>query len=693
MSTIPTSPTTTDSAPIAPPPTAAPLDPRLVEETRHEIRSLIGEINQLAQSDVSFDEFCEGFLRRVVSALAAEGAAIWMLEEGQLRLQYQINFAAAQLTNDAQREARHQSLLRKVVASGQPVVLNQQSGGSDQEEFANPTDFLLVLGVVATEGAVAGVIEILQRPGGGPTTHRGYLRFLVQMCELFQHYLKNIRLRDYSDRQLLWSRLEEYIERVHVGLDSKKTCYIIANEARRLLECDRVTVALKRRRRGVVTAVSGIDTLDQRSSEVASLTELATEVLRTSEPLYYTGDASHLPPQLEKVLHRRLDISHAKALAILPLLAPLKNDQPEQDDQPADEAETLGVMMLETFGDAHAHRQLKPLAEKLAVHGGAALANALQHQRIFLLPLWTWLGKLSSIFAAGTLPKTVGAMLLIAAVAYALAAAPADFSLESRGRLTPVAESNVFAGYDGVVIDIDVRHGDAVQAGQVLAHLRNTELEVKITELVGRRTTIQEQIRTNQRALLNPRLGVDDQNRIAGEIARLKESEESLERQWRLYQETEKELLVRSPMTGVVATWRVRDTLMHRPVQRGQTLLTVFDPESPWELELRMPERRMGHVQKAASGSSEPLLVTFYLTTHPGQEYTGRIVEIAQGADLHGDEGPSVLIRVALETGDLPELRPGATVRARVHCGRRSLGYVLFHDLIETVQTRILFWL
>jgi hypothetical protein len=28
-----------------------------------------------------------------------------------------------------------------------------------------------------------------------------------------------------------------------------------------------------------------------------------------------------------------------------------------------------------------------------------------------------------------------------------------------------------------------------------------------------------------------------------------------------------------------------------------------------------------------------------------------------------------------------------------VNCGRRSIGYVVFHELLETIQSRILFWL
>ena len=39
----------------------------------------------------------------------------------------------------------------------------------------------------------------------------------------------------------------------------------------------------------------------------------------------------------------------------------------------------------------------------------------------------------------------------------------------------------------------------------------------------------------------------------------------------------------------------------------------------------------------------------------------------------------------------LKDPRPGASVTAKVHCGRRSIGYVWLHDLFEWFQSRVLF--
>ena len=50
-----------------------------------------------------------------------------------------------------------------------------------------------------------------------------------------------------------------------------------------------------------------------------------------------------------------------------------------------------------------------------------------------------------------------------------------------------------------------------------------------------------------------------------------------------------------------------------------------------------------------------------------------------------------MLVRVAIDKEELPQRRPGATVTAHVHCGKRPLGYVWLHEAIAFVQSKILF--
>ena len=50
-----------------------------------------------------------------------------------------------------------------------------------------------------------------------------------------------------------------------------------------------------------------------------------------------------------------------------------------------------------------------------------------------------------------------------------------------------------------------------------------------------------------------------------------------------------------------------------------------------------------------------------------------------------------MLIKADINKEDLSYLRPGTTVRSKVYCGRRALGYVWFHDLFAFVESRVIF--
>ena len=70
----------------------------------------------------------------------------------------------------------------------------------------------------------------------------------------------------------------------------------------------------------------------------------------------------------------------------------------------------------------------------------------------------------------------------------------------------------------------------------------------------------------------------------------------SLENQWGIYKKKEADLEVQSPIAGEIVTWDVRNQLRTRPVHEGDALMRVADPTGPWQLELHMPENRMGHI-------------------------------------------------------------------------------------------------
>jgi len=286
----------------------------------------------------------------------------------------------------------------------------------------------------------------------------------------------------------------------------------------------------------------------------------------------------------------------------------------------------------------------------------------------------------------------------------ALIVVPKDFNLTSSGTLEPVSRQAVFARTEGTVEEVHVRHGTDVEERALLLALSSSELQTQLSTIAGQRAAKSKEILATRRKLDDRRLDREQKDELYGELAVLEQEQATLDQQFELYQQKLQDLEIRSPIKGRVVTWDLYRKLHRRPVQRGQKLLEVADPSKDWEVELHMSEDRMGYITRAQrewseehvdDGEDPRLPVQFILATDPATTYAGRVEEVNLTAEVRGEEGNTVLIRVDIEDETMEKIRPhlhqGAEVTGKVYCGRRALGFVWFHDLVAFIESRILF--
>ncbi len=678
-----------------------------IEETRRQINALVTEIAELSRKNLAPGQFYEQFLARLVSALAAIGGVVWTAgENNQLSLQYQMNLQHTGLLESEEKQKQHSRLLYKVlnspdVIAGNGVIVPPHSGSGD-DDAANATGCLLVFGPLRTDLEMVGLVEIFQRPDVAVQTQQGYLRFLLQMCELATDFLKSHQLRHFSDRQVLWARLEDFTRGVHGSLDPQQTAYTIANEARRLIECDRVSVALRKGNRCTIEAVSGQDVFDKRSNTVRLLGRLASAVVATGEPVWYAGDTRDLAPQVEDAVQEYVDEAHSKMIAVLPLGRP-KPDHEADADEKENVEEPVGALIVEQIEDNRVAPAMAQRIDVVCKHSSVALANAMEHQSLFLMPLWRAIGKSRFLVQARTLPKTVLVVTAVLAVILALFLWPTDFDLQAKGTLEPAGRMDVYADENGIVADfgVDVAgkpigHGSLVKKGQVLLRLENIELSKQKAKIEGdtkteqeHRTDLEYELRTS-----GVTMHLDEKLRLQSLLEESKAKLAGLELEAAVLNEQIDALEVKSPIDGQVLTWDLKQRLEHRPVQKGGFLLRVADMQGPWEVDLNMPDEYMGHIARAENAlktaGDGKLPVAYTVAAAPGARQKGTVKEIELIANPEKEENV-VLIRVAINKDDIqPADRvAGATVSGKVHCGRCSWGYRLFHDLFARIQTTI----
>lgn len=679
-----------------------------VEQTKQQIRGLVSEIAALAKSEITPEAFYEAFLQRVVTALAAAGGAIWVLGENRrLELMYQINLSETLLDEESHETHRHLQLLDRVVRSGEPELVPPLAGSGDDEAGGNPTRFLLVVAPLISDKKIEGIVEVFQRPNAQPSTQRGYLRFVLQMCELAAEWLKSHKLREFSDRHSLWARADEFARIVHESLDLRDTCFTSVNEARRLIGCDRVAVAIKKGPSCKVEAVSGQDTLENRANIVTALNKLATRVIATGETLWFEGDTEDLPPQVEDALEEYVEESYAKSIIVMPLRKPDRPRELAKDVRPGDlerdhqgEREVFGALMIEQIETNLPREILQPRVDLVYEHTTRALANSLDYNRIFLMPVWRTIGKTRWLVEARNLPKTVMVAIVILLVLIGLFAVQKDFNIKARGVMQAINRQDVFFGTEGIVTKIAVKDGDQVSKGDLLITLSNPELEQRWHQVIGELEETRERLNNVydqlQKGRRNGWESPVEEAQVEGQLEQLVVRERSLIEQLKWLNIERDQLQIKSPIKGtVMLAWDAEQMLLHRPVAATQKAMMIADPNGGWELELNVVERRIGHVlsaqrvrQKEKQG---PLVVSYVLATDPSTKRQGEIRTIHEITQVTGEDGPTVQIHVDLKS-ELPiEPRAGATVIAQIKCGRSSVAYAWFHEAVEWVQKNILF--
>lgn len=680
------------------------VNQQTVEETKAQIRGLVNEIAQLSKSGATAEEYYPELLARIITALAAAGGAIWLLDEDrQLRLQYQINAEPSVLGDDSDDAVRHTRLIQRAANSGQSLLVPPYSGTTDGDAEGNPTRYLLVLGALKHDGQHDGLIEIFQRPDTAPDTQRGYLRFLQQMCELAAEWLRSQKLQRLGDRQTLWQQADAFARATHESLDLKETAYIVANEGRRLIGCDRVSVAIKKGRKCKVAAVSGQDTIENRSNIIAALNNLATRVVAAGEPLWHDGTTEDLPPQIEEALEDYVDQSYGRNIAVLPLREPerkLGTDQAtgaagEIDRDNAHRGEVIGALIVEQIESDIPAEIFRSRCDLVYEHGTRAIANSRAHTNLFLMPVWRALGRATWVLRARTLPKTLTITGLVLAVILGLIFIKKDFNLEADGTLLPEERYEVFAPIDGEVIDVLVDHNDPVKQGQLMVKLRNRDLDIQLAEVEGQILTTLADIRRVEGQLRSrEREQMKDSELLAmqSEFNELSTKYNVLIKKQSLLKTRMKELEIRAPIDGVVVSWDVEKTLRQRPIMTGQVMLEVADLTKPLFLEMELPEKREGHldqymVQQNLVSADDQLDVTYILATDPDVDLKAklRVGSISKRADADDEHGAIIKMHAIPEQDSLARMnpRPGAKVITKIYCGRRSAGFVFFHEIIE----------
>ncbi len=692
------------------------MDAKQIEEARRQIDQLATEVAKISESDLAPPEYYAKFLELVLQALSAPAGAVWIrTPQNNLVLQCQSAMRDVGIDRTAQDRSMHDELLRQVALQGKPAIVPPSTSRAlegDGQLAGNPTGYVVLIAPVLYEKEVVALVEVWQDPSRPPQAQQGYLKFLLQMAGFASAFTRNHRLRQMTGQQQLWVQLEAFTRQVHGSLNPTEVSYWVANEGRRLIEADRVSVGIRTSRKRVdVYAVSGADVVEKRSNLVQRMRKLFQAVVQWGEKLVYTGvkDES-LPPAVLHALDDYLAESNSQVLVVLPI-------QDERDKDTHRKART--VLLMESFEPKVGPQILVERLEVIAKHAGPALYNASEWKRIPMRFVWLPLAYLQE--GLGGKVKAITGLVIAAltAVVLGLIFLPYPLKMSATGQLVPKERQWLFAPWPGEIIQVkqNLTSGAPVMAGQELLTMFDTSLAKMVRELM---TDIQTAELTIRRPIPKNPDGSEDREaamqKRSAEITRQAKLAELLNLRERFNADLQNPGLfaVRSPRTGRVLNSDFRENLVGRKVQPHEPLIrigqTSLNPKlKEWEIELKIPQKHVGQVLMAfdREPANGELDVDLLLATAPTQVYKGKLrrdrmaAEAKPNKDAHDEPEPVVQAYVRISGDGIDEgdrippslLVTGTEVHSRVRCGSHAMGYSLFYGVWEFIYEKVVFYL
>ncbi|MEL7498504.1 MAG: HlyD family efflux transporter periplasmic adaptor subunit [Planctomycetota bacterium] len=652
------------------------------------IKSLDG-IRILAQSDKSQQEFCDDFLREIADVVGADAGIIWNASTHQFKVvsQYSLEEKPARLNLT---RVDHDRLLGDAANRDTPILVRSGEQEVQQDspmlfvgKFHRDGRHLIELMVQPNDDSEEDVKQMMQQFGVALKTVDNPADGNHPLQEVPETPVDTGIRRSFNDDEL-----SSYLSAIHHSIDLKLTAANVANETRRLLDCDRVSVVIYHRGRFRVFAISGQPSVNRRSNTTRLLEKLSRRLLKTGQSFWYPEE-TELPSQVSEVLDEYLAISATRSLVVMPVYEKVPSVVEDPDSLESKQNRTIGGIVFEHCHQRWKREEVESVINLTTDHGGNAIRNANQHRSLFLYPLWNLLGKSKLLTAPRMLSKTILATLAVIAITLFLVFFQVDFYVSADGILMPETHKPVFSSVEGRVDQLFVEHGSVVNKNDTLATMSSDEHDYRVRELTSQLESAEQRLTSIQDRRFTEQ---DDKEAIEENIVSLKTQIKNLEAQLAILNKISSSMVIKSPIDGQIITWDLKRRLQNRVVDNGIQLVEVANIDGEWILEIELPVRREGHISREIARRGDAgLAVSFLLAADTSKRYAGRVIEVEKNVALNANKEQVIKIRAAIEGDDISIDQVRTSVTAKIYCGRTSIGYQWLHDVGEFFQKYVFF--
>jgi multidrug efflux pump subunit AcrA (membrane-fusion protein) len=690
-----------DRQTAVPAPRHLDLDVAAVARMKGEIAALVAEMGQLAASASTPQAFYPAMLARLTTAMGGSGAALWQLHAEDDWNLLSSQTLASSLANGRHPSEAHLRILQRVAREKQPVLVPPGDIAAGEQYPINPLDQCLIYAPVPVDTQLGRYwLQVVQPPSGGVATQRGYLRFVSQIADLTADFLKTFRIRQFDREERFLALVRQLLNQQTAPRSPEDWANKLSLAIQSLTDADQVMLLSRPgpRKPWQLLAVSGLRDCHPRSPGVRCLLAAAPQfAMRAEEGTPWILKIPELPPSAdepasapiagyEPTVARLIEMFSLSQLGWLPLAgshrrqpyglgcllswSSSKNSCPALDD-PSWLARAVELGRL--------HLQAAPTPKV------RSLLRQLRRGQL------SWIERLADLAGIRWIRPLLAALLTIA-----IGLIPVPLRIHAPATLLPAEEHYLYAPSDARIEQVFIDYGQRVEAGQLLLQLEAPQLTELYDDAVAEQLKSKERQRDIQTQLLRvDRLTPESRQELEGELETLRSLSEHEQRRIDLLQTQLDQLAVRAPGPAVVATWSPRQKLQDRPVQAGQLLLLLQQPEGDWLMHARFQQRDVGKfLQRLGEGA---ITASCALSSHPHQSLAAVLpaneIPMIKRLSVGSDQEPEFTVRFAVNRLDLPQQHAGSLAHVSVEIGHGPLAWSLFGDALLSLWTKVRLWI
>ncbi len=706
-----------------------PFDKEAFQRLSRRIDQASDFMARVSGTDIPAADFYQLLTTKTISVIGGTAGIVWMKSpQGQLQRLHQTNLATVGLDNMSNGRTLHSELLRHALSGKQSYCLepSHRLPTAVGTECGNPSTYPLLLSpILDDQGQTLGLFEVFLDADADVKMRHVAINFVNHMSGFATNYLRNNTALRNTVQEQVFTLIESFSRQIHASLNPTEVAYLIVNEGRRVIGCDRLSAGIRHGKHTRIEAVSGADAVERSSVQIKSMRDLFDAVLDWNDRLVYSGTPDQsLPPKVANALNTYLTQSNPKLLVVQPLRD--EREKVKSRDKDAHYGPARSALLLESFDSPD---RVEPLLDRfnlVAGHAASALYNAAEMKRIPFAFIWKPIMALQGRAGGKRRFYTMIGLGIATALVLAMIFVTYPLKLDAKGQLEPEEWNYIYPADSGRIVQFKVGPGQIIRPNTPIAVLSDQELGRQINEKLSEIVKGEAAVKLLGSQAASGDLPPGKRKEKADELEREQNNLNSLNDQLNLMLEQHRadranpgQFLITAPefprsrSSRGLAEWKVLNAdfvhqMVNRWVRPSDPLLRVGNTTGAWQIEMKVPQKHIGQLLRAykSGQGGEYLEVDVLVTSAPTQTFKGRLyrrdisAEAVQNKDDHNESELVVHAYVRVNDPDMPApdhipkelLTTGVEVHTKIRCGNHSLGYSLFHGGWEFFYENVLFW-